>query len=474
MSPDDITPRDSDEEPVNELFDIELSSLLKPGAIFADRYEVEKQLGYGGMGAVYSAQDQKIGKRVALKILHPTMLSDAGARRRFIREGRNSLGLKHPHIVHVNDFGLSRDGLLYMEMEYLHGESLADILMKTGPLTLARFVNAFAQILSALVYAHDQGFVHRDIKPSNIMLIPTKRGAESIKLVDFGVAKFVSDMGGTQELTALGEFIGSPCYMSPEQCEGNDVDARSDLYSLACVMYEAISGVRAFRGGSALRIMHKQVKEMPPALSKVRPDLNFPMWLEDLIFKGLAKKPRDRYDTANRMKHDLLDGRFKTQNTAEHFEVLPWESLQRPVYDETASGTFDALVSGSNWEALPVGVTTMKGQQASTLAVGTISNPSVFKSFNWAVLKLLSFGGMIKEEDILMAREFQQHNGGDLGKILVLLGKLDNKTLMSAVQAQRLIELNQLKMDRAVTILHYCQRMRIGLEDAMRELGDKT
>jgi len=451
---------------------------------------VEAQLGYGGMGCVYRAIDKKTNRRVALKILHPSMLSDTSARRRFIREGRNSLSLRHPHIVQVTDFALSKDGLLYMEMEYLQGESLADIVMKTGPLTLGRFVDVFVQVCNALIYAHEQGFVHRDIKPSNIMIGPSRRGGDRVKLVDFGVAKLLND-SGMQELTFVGEFIGSPCYMSPEQCEGADsVDGRSDLYSLGCVMYEAITGVRAFRGPSSLRIMHKQVHEMPAIFSKARPDLAIPAWLEHVVFKTLAKNPRERYDNAHALKLDLLDGRFQSsqdEDRATNFEVLPWESLQHAPFDETASGTnFDAAVSGSHeaivskaYDAAISGTheaglktITRRRAAASTLAVGTVSNPIVFKSFNWSVLKLLSYGGMIQEEDLLEARQFQQHNGGDLGRILVILGKIDNKTLLSAVKAQRLVELGEMKTDRAIYLLHYCQRMRADLEEAITELGD--
>jgi len=445
-----------------ELFDPEQSSVLKLGSLFAERYLVQEQLGIGGMGCVYQVLDQKANKTLALKVLNTSMLSDVGARRRFVREGRASLSLQHPHIVQVIEFSVSPDGLPYMVMEYLQGESLADILMKTGPLTLARFITAFSQILSALVHAHEQGIVHRDIKPSNIMFVPTSRGRENVKLVDFGVAKLISDAGGTQELTTLGEFIGSPCYMSPEQCQGEDVSIRSDLYSLGCVMYEAITGVRAFRAGNSLRIMHMQVHEMPAPFSKAVPDLSLPKWLEQLIFKTLAKNPEERYENAYKVKNDLLDGRFRSQDegTATHFAVLPWESLRGQPFDETASGSFEVIPREK-----PVLPLSEKLSPAATLAVGTISNPQVFKSFNWNVLKLLNAAGLLTEEDLLNARQFQQLNGGDLGRILVLLGRIDNNTLIAAKTAQHLIQLGEMKQDKAIALVIQCQKTGMAFDE---------
>ncbi len=467
----DLESEDPSLSDLSELLDLDDVSVLKLGCLFAQRYHVEERLGYGGMGCVYRATDNQTKQTVALKVLHSTMLSDAGARRRFIREGRASIALKHPHIVQVTDFSIATDGLPYMVMEYLEGQSLADILIKSGPLTLARFITSFSQILSALTHAHEQGIVHRDIKPSNIMFVPTSRGRENIKLVDFGVAKLVTDMGGTQELTTLGELIGSPCYMSPEQCQGDDVDIRSDLYSLGCVMYEALTGARAFRGGSSLRIMHKQVHEMPPSFSKIYPDHTIPLWLEQLIFKTLAKNPADRYENAHALKIELLDGRFHPdeESTAAHFAVLPWESLRGTQFDDNLSGSFQALP-----KAPPIGTTTNERiGGASTLAVGTISNPQVFKSFNWAVLKLLNDSGILGDEDLNNARDFQTHNGGDMTKILVLLGKIDNHMLAAAQRAQQLLELGEVSQDRALALLAYCQKTGLGLDKAAKELLDK-
>lgn len=451
-----------------ELLDLELPSVLRLGELFADRYQVEALIGVGGMGSVYRAFDNETNAPVALKVLNTASLSDAGARRRFVREARNSLSLQHPHIVRVTDFAVASDNLPYMVMEYLQGESLADILLKSGPLMLARFITTFSQILGALSHAHDQGIVHRDIKPSNIMFVPTSRGRDNVKLVDFGVAKLISDAGGTQELTVLGEFIGSPCYMSPEQCEGAEIDIRTDLYALGCVMYEAITGVRAFRARSALRIMHMQVHEMPQPFSKVVPDANIPKWLEQIIFKALSKKPEDRYENAYKLKLDLLDGRFRgSDERADNFHVLPWESLRGTPFDETASGSFEIVPNNTASASEKVG-------GASTLAVGTISNPQVFKSFHWAVLKLLNTAGILTEEDLNNARDFQNLNGGDLGRILVLLGRVNNDVLLAAKNAQRLIQLGQIKPESAIVVLKHCQSTGLTFDEAVKALAGKN
>lgn len=461
---------DNEIDSLEEFFDAEQASVLKLGSIFADHYLVEELVGIGGMGCVYRVTETESGQTLALKVLQSSMLSDVAVRRRFVREGRASLMLKHPHIVQVHEFSATPDGLPYMIMEYLRGESLADILMKSGTLTLARFITAFAQVLSALSHAHELGIVHRDIKPSNIMFSPTSRGRENIKLVDFGVAKLISDAGGTQELTVLGEFIGSPCYMSPEQCEGNDVDIRSDLYSLGCVMYEAITGVRAFRAGNSLRIMHMQVHEPPAPFSKIVPDASIPKWLEQLIFKTLEKNPANRYENAYKLKIDLLDGRFRgdDEDTAANFSVLPWESLRGQPFDETSSGSFEIP---KEKQPAPIGE---KLSPAASIAVGTISNPQVFKSFNWNVLKLLNLSGILNEEDLKNARQFQQLNGGDLGRILILLGRIDNNTLIAAKTAQHLIQLGELKQDKAIALVKLCQKTGKTFEETNNQPLDKN
>lgn len=440
----------------------ELSSVQVIGSLFADRYQITAELGYGGMGRVYCATNLKSSKQVALKVLHPYLLADSQSRRRFIREGRASIELKHPNIVSVNDLGVAGSGLLFMEMEYLPGGSLASILLKDGPLSLPRFINAFTQVCSALNYAHKQGIIHRDIKPSNIMLTETGTSTETAKLVDFGIIKLISESEDAAQLTRTGDVMGSPSYMSPEQCQGFRLDLRADIYALGCVMYEAITGVRAFQADHALRIMHKQVYEMPPEFSKVRPELSIPGWLESIIFKCLKKEPEKRYVSADLLKMNLLESRHadEEEEMAESFSVLPWESLgssAAPAAESSSSRKEKAAAEQRTDDSV---VTPEKNSQS----------PAVFKSFEFSVVSLLRKGGMIGESDIIAARDFQRTHGGDLGRILVHMGKIDNKMLLSTVKSQRMIELGQLKIEQAILALHYCQRMRVDFEDAMEDL----
>lgn len=439
----------------------ELSSVQVIGSLFADRYQITAELGYGGMGRVYCATNLKSSKQVALKVLHPYLLADSQSRRRFIREGRASIELKHPNIVSVNDLGVAGSGLLFMEMEYLPGGSLASILLKDGPLSLPRFINAFTQVSSALNYAHKQGIIHRDIKPSNIMLTETGTSTETAKLVDFGIIKLISESEDAAQLTRTGDVMGSPSYMSPEQCQGFHLDLRADIYALGCVMYEAITGVRAFQADHALRIMHKQVYEMPPEFSKVRPELSIPGWLESIIFKCLKKEPEKRYVSADLLKMNLLESRHadEEEEMAESFSVLPWESLgsSAPASESTASRKEKALAE-------------QRTDEGTATSDNASKSPAVFKSFEFSVVSLLRKGGMIGESDIIAARDFQRTHGGDLGRILVHMGKIDNKMLLSTVKSQRMIELGTLKIEQAILALHYCQRMRVDFEDAMEDL----
>lgn len=451
-----------------DISELQPSSSLIVGSVFDERYLVVTQLGDGGMGCVYRAIDHQTDGTVALKVLHPSLLSDNPARQRFIREGKASIQLTHRNIVHVNKFAITPNGLLYMEMEYLNGQSLAEALIKTGPLQLPRFVNIFTQVLSALTYAHEHEIVHRDLKPGNIMLVKSSKG-EKVKLVDFGVAKLLSDSANqNQQLTGLGEFIGSPSFMSPEQCAGEKIDARADIYSLGCVMYEAISGTRAFTGSSSLAIMHKQVHELPLQLSIIRPDA-VPGWLERIIYRALAKDPDNRYQTAEDMKADLLDARFTPGQAGDTVyddsSKLPWESFREEVIKaQSDSGSFDALPER------PVGETTERIKGAASVTTGVTTNPTEFRSFDWAVLKLLKLAELITDEELAAARQYQRSNGGDLGRILVILGTVENKTLLSAIKAQRLIELEQLTLERATAIVSYCQKKNLYYDEAVEQI----
>jgi len=263
--------------------------------LFADRYRIERELGRGGMATVYLAHDLKHERPVALKVLAPELARAASAGR-FLREIRIAAGLVHPQIVPVHDSGALRDGdtgaeVLYYVMPFLEGESLRDRLRRENRLTVAEAARITQAVASALDYAHRRGVLHRDIKPENILL------HEGTALVaDFGVARALFAAADPGSVSEAGIAIGTPWYMSPEQASGDETDARSDIYSLACVAYEMLAGQPPFAGTGARATMARHVTEPAPPLGALRPDA--PPALAAVLARALAKDPADRFATA--------------------------------------------------------------------------------------------------------------------------------------------------------------------------------
>jgi eukaryotic-like serine/threonine-protein kinase len=267
-------------------------------------YEVVAPLGAGGMGEVYKARDTRLDRIVAIKVLPAHVARDSLARDRFEREARAVAALNHPHICTLHDIG-SHDGLDFLVMEYLDGQTLAARLEK-GPLTLEQAVQCAIQIASALDRAHRAGIVHRDLKPGNVIL--TKAGA---KLLDFGLAKAMTAaiatsataMAGSSDLTAPGLIVGTVPYMAPEQIEGKEADARTDLFAFGSVLFEMVSGRKAFQGDSQASLMAAILEREPPPLSSLQP-LATPA-LERIVQACLAKDPDDRWQTARDLLREL-------------------------------------------------------------------------------------------------------------------------------------------------------------------------
>jgi len=282
---------------------------LNPGTKLGP-YEIQSPLGAGGMGEVYRGRDTRLDRTVAIKIL-PSHLSDQPeARDRFDREARAISALNHPNICHLYDVG-TQDGASYLVMEYLEGETLADRLRK-GPLSLEQFLKIGIEICDGLETAHRSGVVHRDLKPGNIML--TKTGA---KLMDFGLAKALATPAGqspgltmtlstpaaSQPLTAKGTVVGTFQYMSPEQLEGREADARSDMFALGAVLYEMLTGRRAFEGKSALSVASAIIEKEPEPITSIKPMT--PTTLDRAIRRALAKDPEERWQTARDLALEL-------------------------------------------------------------------------------------------------------------------------------------------------------------------------
>src|SRR5947207_11490127 len=245
------------------------------------------------MANVYLAEDQELGRRVAIKILNERHANDEQFVERFRREAKNAAALSHPNIVSIYDRG-EAEGTYYIAMEYLEGRSLKELIVARGPAPLTVAVEYARQILSALRFAHRHGIVHRDIKPHNVLVDSEGR----VKVTDFGIAR-----AGTSQMTETGSIVGTAQYLSPEQARGGEVDPRSDLYSLGVVLYELLTGKTPFDGETPVEIAMKHLSTTPKPPSKLRPDV--PRELDMVVMRALAKNPDERYQSADEMEADL-------------------------------------------------------------------------------------------------------------------------------------------------------------------------
>ncbi|CAN5327063.1 hypothetical protein BH10CYA1_BH10CYA1_30030 [soil metagenome] len=283
-------------------------SCFAPGQMLGGKYKIISLLGAGGMGKVYWVCQVFLDADFALKVLDIHRVFDDVQMRRFQFEAKAANSLSHPNLVKVHDFGLLETNQPYLVMDKIEGTTLADYIRQKGELSLQEAAPLFEQICSGLAYAHEKGIVHRDVKPSNIILVAdTKPGTEgSIKILDFGIAKLASEEGGEmQQLTRTGEVFGSPLYMSPEQCTGSPVDHRSDIYSLGCVLFEALTGTPPHMGANALRTMMLHQSEPAPLLKQASLGKSFPPALEEVVKKMLQKNPNDRYQNMALVADDL-------------------------------------------------------------------------------------------------------------------------------------------------------------------------
>ena len=270
-------------------------------AKLGDRYDIERELGRGGMGAVYLARDRKLSRLIALKVLPEEMAGTAGIRDRFLRETRTAASFSHPNIVPVYSIE-EGDGLLAYAMAYVEGESLAERVKRAGPLTVRETVKLLQDAGYALAYAHGRGVVHRDIKPDNIML---ERASGRAMVMDFGISRGIATApaGATQALTRIGEVVGTPEYMSPEQATGDDVDGRSDLYSLGLTAFYALTGRPAITGDTTGKILARQITEQVPPIQSVRRDV--PAALAEAIDRCVLKDAADRFQTGEELVETL-------------------------------------------------------------------------------------------------------------------------------------------------------------------------
>ena len=276
------------------------------GKKLTDNYLVEDLLGVGAMGRVYKAEQVSLGKTVAVKILHRHLLGDPSLEKRFQREGRAAARLQHPNCINVTDFGKADDGSLFIAMEYLEGVNLGHELKETGPIPWQRAVHILGQVASALDEAHSQGVIHRDLKPENIVLEERRKEADFVKVLDFGIAKVKEADNRDGVLTVVGSVCGTPEYMSPEQARGDrDIDARTDIYSMGCILYQMLCGELPFHGESALAVVTKQLNDEATPPRERKPDLDIPPVIEALCLRALSKDPDGRPESASAFGREL-------------------------------------------------------------------------------------------------------------------------------------------------------------------------
>lgn len=278
---------------------------LPPGTVFADRYEVVNTLGRGSTGIIYKAKHLYLNRLVALKVLHPQLVCEADSVARFKREAQAVSTLSHRNVIGVHDFGISPEGQPYLAMDFSGGETLMNRINTRGNLNLQEALPLFMQACDALSHAHEHGVIHRDVKPGNIILVEDPHdGQELLKLVDFGIAK-IERAGQHLFQTQNGDVLGSPLYMSPEQCMGSPLDPRTDIFSLGCVMYTALIGREPFMGENVLDTMYRRTVEEPIPFAQIRPDLDLPSGIEAIVMKALARDLAQRYQSMKDLRSDL-------------------------------------------------------------------------------------------------------------------------------------------------------------------------
>jgi serine/threonine protein kinase len=328
------------------------------GALLSGRYQIKRLCGEGGMGRVYEAEHIEIGKRVAIKVLHPAYSRTPDLVERFRREARAASRIEHPNVVNVTDFGTTLDGSLFFVMEYIEGIELGLLIHREGPLAALRVLHITEQVCEALQAAHDVGVIHRDLKPENILLlgqgganrsstsgtnpgVDLREASEFVKVLDFGIAKTadIEDQPKRgKRLTRPGVAMGTPEYMAPEQAAGHPADPRSDIYAVGSIMYEMLSGKAPYEGDNVMEVLHKKANEPPPPLDELRPGV--PPAMVALVERAMARSPDDRPQSMADMAYEIRSIENALLTTPPPVLVPPTSTSSR----DDAQGSLQAVL----------------------------------------------------------------------------------------------------------------------------------
>lgn len=281
-----------------------LSDYMAPGSIFSEYYQIIGPLGEGTLSKVFHAKHLKTNKNLAIKMLHSHLCQDSLSLQRFQREAKALSQLSHANLISVHDFMVSADGIPFIIMDYLEGETLQAILSRDKRLNWREAAGIFVQVCKGLAHAHGRGIIHRDLKPSNIMLVMDDKSGLTVKVLDFGLAK-TSQADSIGRITQTGEVFGSPLYMSPEQCQGVEVDRRSDVYALGCIIYESLTGSPPFVGKDVMDTLNLHLDGKIPEFP---PETALPPWMVQLTVKALQKDPDKRHQSIEDLGGLLQDG----------------------------------------------------------------------------------------------------------------------------------------------------------------------
>ncbi len=330
------------------------------GRSIIDQFVVKAKIGEGGMGAVYLADQPTVGRTAVIKVIHPWLSKDPGISARFDAEARAAARLHNPHIVSIYNYGKLPDGTLFMAMEHIKGSTLAQALVSRGRFEPSKAVNIAAQCCEGLAEAHRHGVIHRDVKPSNIMLAE-RQGPGFVKMVDFGVASVDNREAGSGHPPT-----GTPCYMSPEQLAGQAVDGRSDIYSLAVVIYEMVVGQPPFLAPTPEEYARKHREIPPPAPSALAPEAGIPPGLEACLMRALAKQPHARPLSAERFADELLSSIMATPTVASDTQTMsgPLPRRRRTLRNAAIMGALGLAGIGTAihlWTSQPSTLTSASG-----------------------------------------------------------------------------------------------------------------